>query len=625
MSLILKNVSKSFVGKKAVDNVSFSLEKPGVYGLLGTNGAGKTTTIRMLLGIIKKDSGEITWKGKTVDRKNVKFGYLPEERGVYPKTKIFDQLMYFAELKGMKKEEAANSINKWAKELKVEEYLQMPAEKLSKGNQQKIQFMTAIIHDPELVVLDEPFSGLDPVNTEILKNIIIDLIKNGKYIIMSAHQMATIEEFCSDILILNKGKTVLQGNLKEIKETYPAGKELRQEPDIVIFNNDFVLLKVLTNDDGRKTVAHLSNPPLQVRTGLLPQDMLVPSGLIIPENIKGIIGNLKIDTKREDIIRVENKDSYEDFLIETEPDIAQNIIQQLKNKILFVTTNYSKNIQVVEPAKAVPSYSLAQKSIPVDVKAVDNGKFLLVTTYDRPFLDVISVADSRFIKQINLPSNPEEIFLDEAHAKAYVTSPTASSIFVIDLRTMSLSQKIKINGYCEKLLLKQDKLFYVDKLKNEIWAIELCNNYELKNIGMFPNVSALAFNNNKIYITSRTKSRIAIVDYSTLGLVNEFTTVNKPISMYQYDKFVYVLGAQNNEIQKINTDNDQILGIISLGTSGFSRGISQIDDSSLAVITDLKNNQYTIFDLAKGKVLKTYKLNVPIKSVVIANKVNLFD
>jgi ABC transporter related len=224
MSLVLKNVSKTFVGKKAVDNVSLTLDKPGVFGLLGTNGAGKTTTIRMLLGIIKKDSGEIKWNGKTVERKNVNFGYLPEERGVYPKTKIFDQLMYFAELKGMKKQEAVNSINRWAKELKVEEYLQMPAEKLSKGNQQKIQFMTAVIHNPELVVLDEPFSGLDPVNTEILKNIIIDLVKNGKYVIMSAHQMSTIEEFCSDILILNKGKTVLQGNLKEIKNTYPANR-----------------------------------------------------------------------------------------------------------------------------------------------------------------------------------------------------------------------------------------------------------------------------------------------------------------------------------------------------------------------------------------------------------------
>ena len=224
MGLVLKNVSKTFVGKRAVDNISFELNNPGVFGLLGTNGAGKTTTIRMLLGIIKKDSGEITWNGKVVDRKSVNFGYLPEERGVYPKTKIYNQLMYFAELKGMKKEEADEAIKNWAKKLKVEEYLDKPAEKLSKGNQQKIQFMTAVIHNPELLVLDEPFSGLDPVNTELLKNIIINLVKEGKYIIMSAHQMSTIEEFCSDILILNKGKTVIKGNLKEIKDTYPANR-----------------------------------------------------------------------------------------------------------------------------------------------------------------------------------------------------------------------------------------------------------------------------------------------------------------------------------------------------------------------------------------------------------------
>ena len=224
MSLVLKNVSKSYSGKKVVDNISLTLDKPCVYGLLGTNGAGKTTTIRMLLGIIKKDSGEITWNGKNVERKNVNFGYLPEERGVYQKTQIFEQLMYFAELKGMDKKEAEKEIKEWAIRLKVEEYLNQTAEKLSKGNQQKIQFMTAIIHNPELVVLDEPFSGLDPVNTEIIKNIIIDLVRDGKYVIMSAHQMTTIEEFCSDILILNKGRTVLQGNLKDIRNSYPANR-----------------------------------------------------------------------------------------------------------------------------------------------------------------------------------------------------------------------------------------------------------------------------------------------------------------------------------------------------------------------------------------------------------------
>ena len=240
MGLKLENVSKKFVGKQAVDNISFEVTKPGVFGLLGTNGAGKTTTIRMLLGIIKKDTGEITWNGKKVERKSVNFGYLPEERGVYPKTKIYDQLMYFAKLKGMSQKDADEAIKKWAKVLKVEEYIPMPAEKLSKGNQQKIQFMTAIIHDPELIVLDEPFSGLDPVNSEILKNVIIDLVKMGKYIIMSSHQMASIEEFCTDILILNKGKTVLQGNLKEIKEGYKANRlELSTDKNIDEYIKEF--------------------------------------------------------------------------------------------------------------------------------------------------------------------------------------------------------------------------------------------------------------------------------------------------------------------------------------------------------------------------------------------------
>lgn len=276
MGLILKNVSKTFTGKKAVDNISFELTKPGVFGLLGTNGAGKTTTIRMILGIMKKDCGEITWNGKQVERKNVNFGYLPEERGVYPKIKIYDQLMYFAELKGMGKKEADEAIDKWSKELKVEEYLQMNAEKLSKGNQQKIQFMTAIIHDPELIVLDEPFSGLDPVNTELLKNIIINLVAQGKYIIMSAHQMATIEEFCSDIIILDKGKTVLKGNLKEIKESYPANRvfvdtnenidEYIKKLDLIVENekNNEYVIKISDENKAHQLLKDLINANIEV-------------------------------------------------------------------------------------------------------------------------------------------------------------------------------------------------------------------------------------------------------------------------------------------------------------------------------------------------------------------------
>lgn len=224
MGLELKDVCKSFGIKEAVKHLSLTIDKPGVYGLLGTNGAGKTTTIRMILGIIKRTSGTITWNGKEVTRENVNFGYMPEERGVYPKTKIFDQLMYFARLKGMKVKEATEAIDYWLKRLDMEEYRNMLAEKLSKGNQQKIQFIIAVMNNPELIVLDEPFSGLDPVNTEMLSKVVEELVNKNKYIIMSSHQMSSIEEFCSNLTILNRGNTVLQGNLEEIKESYPSEK-----------------------------------------------------------------------------------------------------------------------------------------------------------------------------------------------------------------------------------------------------------------------------------------------------------------------------------------------------------------------------------------------------------------
>ena len=277
MGLELKDVCKVFGDKEAVHKINLKLDKPGVYGLLGTNGAGKTTTIRMILGIIKKTSGTVTWNGKEVVRENVNFGYLPEERGVYPKTKVYDQLLYFAKLKGMKKEEASKAIDYWLKRLEVEEYRNMLADKLSKGNQQKIQFITAILHDPELVVLDEPFSGLDPINTEILKGVMKELISKDKYIIMSSHQMASVEEFCTDITILNRGKTVLQGNLPKIKNSYKSDKiEISTEEPIEDFiaksgleilekREEDYILKITSEEQGHEILRKLMDQNVGIR------------------------------------------------------------------------------------------------------------------------------------------------------------------------------------------------------------------------------------------------------------------------------------------------------------------------------------------------------------------------
>lgn len=220
MSLYVSDLVKKFGEKTAVDNISFKIEKPGVFGLLGTNGAGKTTTIRMILGILEKDSGNIHWNGKPVTRESVKFGYLPEERGLYPKAKIVDQLSYFGKLRGMDGKSVKKVINYWFDRLKVSEYSNSTAEQLSKGNQQKIQLITALLHDPELIILDEPLSGLDPVNADLFKSVIYELVEKGKFIIMSSHQMQSIEEYCQDLVILKNGQTILKGNLKEIKAGY---------------------------------------------------------------------------------------------------------------------------------------------------------------------------------------------------------------------------------------------------------------------------------------------------------------------------------------------------------------------------------------------------------------------
>lgn len=220
MSLVVKELTKVFGEKTAVDHISFEMEHSGVYGLIGTNGAGKTTTIRMMLGIMRPNFGSSEWNGKPISRENLSFGYMPEERGIYGKTRVLEQLVYFGMLRGMNKTDAYSSAMRLTERLGLVEYRRMLADKLSKGNQQKVQLAATLIHDPVLIILDEPFSGLDPVNTEALRRLISELVDEKKFIVMSSHQMTTVEEYCENLTLLHKGKTVLSGNLKQIKAGY---------------------------------------------------------------------------------------------------------------------------------------------------------------------------------------------------------------------------------------------------------------------------------------------------------------------------------------------------------------------------------------------------------------------
>ncbi|MBP3925151.1 hypothetical protein J6E39_07920 [bacterium] len=421
----------------------------------------------------------------------------------------------------------------------------------------------------------------------------------------------------TEYLPLLPSKILTPDNIK-IDKTYPENKKLSEKPNVVIFNNDYVLLKVLTDKNGNKTIYKIGNPPDEIRTGLFPQDMLVPQGLVIPQTMKGIVGNLVIPTAKESGIKVEMPK------VTVSPTNLKTLatIEALKNKTFYITSSYSRNILAINQDGKTPEYALAQKNVPISMKGYDNN-FLLVTSYDKKSMDIISLADDDIIKQIFFKTQPDEIVIDYKKSLAYVSSSEDSSIYVINLKTMTLLRQLKISGLCEKLTLSDDgeKIFYFDKNSREIIAIELNNKYLLKNLGKFPNVSKIAYDNNKVYITSRTKNRLAIVDYDTIGLIGETEVCEKPVDMLNYNGKLFILGANENVIQVLDTKTDTIGEKISLNTNGFSTKIHRLEGTNLALITDTKSAIFSVLDLDSQKIIKTVQVNLPISSIVVTNKI----
>ncbi|MHB8600462.1 MAG: ABC transporter ATP-binding protein [Ktedonobacteraceae bacterium] len=236
MGLVVEHVNKSFAQFHVIKDLSMEVREGSIFGFLGANGAGKTTTMRMILDIIRPDTGHITWNGtdvREVPRRS--WGYLPEERGLYPKVGVEEQLVFLARLHGLAKSAAIKLLNEWLERFQITEYRKKKVEELSKGNQQKIQFLAAIVHDPTILIMDEPFSGLDPVNAIILKDAFLEMCKRGKTIIFSTHQLEQVEEMCEDVLIINKGQTVIAGSVRDVKRQHGrnvARLKLDNDPEV---------------------------------------------------------------------------------------------------------------------------------------------------------------------------------------------------------------------------------------------------------------------------------------------------------------------------------------------------------------------------------------------------------
>jgi ABC-2 type transport system ATP-binding protein len=267
----LIQVRKSFDHFVAVDDLSLAIPSGNVFGLLGPNGAGKTSSIRMMIGITVPDSGEVRVFGQTFQRKQLlNIGYLPEERGLYKKMKILDQLVFLAELKGVSARDARTRAASWCERLELTSWMQKKVEELSKGMQQKVQFIAAMLHDPDLLILDEPFSGLDPSNTVVMKDVLLEAKKAGKTILFSTHRMDTVERLCDSICLIDHGKAVLQGDLREVKSRYgrnnvqidyEGGDGFLNDPELVqSFNNygKYVEVRMKPGADTQKLLQRAS-------------------------------------------------------------------------------------------------------------------------------------------------------------------------------------------------------------------------------------------------------------------------------------------------------------------------------------------------------------------------------
>lgn len=288
--LSAENITKRFAGHTALNNVSISVPEKSIFGLLGPNGAGKTTLIRIITRITGPDGGTLLFEGEKMRDYHVQqIGYLPEERGLYKKMKTGEQAIYLARLKGMEKKEATHKLREWFEKFELSDWWDRKVEELSKGMQQKVQFISTVVHEPKLLILDEPFSGFDPINTNLIKKEILELRKNGATVIFSTHNMASVEEICDHIALLNKAEKILDGSVKEIKDAYKANiYEIEFKGNLIGFTTalwtGFELLEKSQDGEFAKVRVKLlhDNTPNQLLEAVLPQVEIRSMNEIIP-------------------------------------------------------------------------------------------------------------------------------------------------------------------------------------------------------------------------------------------------------------------------------------------------------------------------------------------------------
>ncbi len=473
---------------------------------------------------------------------------------------------------------------------------------------------------------------------------------------------------------------VEQVNKLEIKSTYPKNTPFAKKPDIVIFNNNYSLLKVAKNKDGFLTVAKIDDVPFELRTGLIPQDMLVPSGLVFPANLRCVLGNVQIPVLNEySVAEAERKAGVPLPTGKKVNNKKVNVNSEIKNKLFFVNNFQSPYLMVFSPNVSEPLFELKTSDVIKDVKPAMGGKYVLVASANLKNVDVIDVKNEYVARKIDLTDVPSEIVVDDIHAKAYVASLKSNVISVIDMNTMTMKEKIQLIGAPQKMVLTEDgqNLIYVDKISSAIYIMGLTDgNYQNRYIANIPNLTKMLVKDNVIYLISRTQPEVVAITYDlnsnydvvktkaqkkaekeaakqaekdneeVNGLVSGFDpdvaskraqfdlsekpvsyatstvtlpTGNKPIDMVLYNGKLFVLSAEKNAIYTYKISPSlQAAGTISTQLSGFSTNISQA--GGIALVMNMTDHHYSVVDLNKEKVINVIPINKAVNSVTVTER-----
>lgn len=404
----------------------------------------------------------------------------------------------------------------------------------------------------------------------------------------------------------------------KVVSTVPANKKLSQLPDIALFDSNFALLKVLKNKDGKLGITPSKDIPFIIKTGIFPQDMLVPPGLVIPDDLQIMMGDLKIATSASSV-----NDIFKNVVEVKKGNVDTKIVPVpfMSGKTLLITSLDSKLISVIPSDSTVPKFTLQLENLPKFIQPVCNDDFILVATAGKTYIDVADVKQEVLAKKIDLTFQPTEIILNSDKTKAFVAVGDDQSIFLIDLKTMSLVEKIKIKGYPKNIAISPDDktIVYQDKNTGDVYTLSLNEIYLNKFVYNASNVSKLLIQDNNIYILSRTENELQVVDITIKDLIYKQPVAQKPVDMIAAGRKLYILCA-SNELDIFNLEDFSLFEAVKFPNKGFSKKLVTVPGSNLLLITNVTDKKYYVYDMKKNAVLQTVNTPIFVNDLQLLNK-----